>query len=40
VKLDFIEPQAGEYLARIGEPKTTKDIKKLGLTNCTDLIAY
>ena len=40
VLMEFIAPQAGEYFARIAEPETTKDTRKINLTNYTDLIAY
>ena len=38
--MDFMVAQAGEYPAKIAEPKTTMDIRKLSLTNFADLIAY
>ena len=38
--MELIAPHAGEYFAKIAEPETKKDIRKLSFTNCIDLIAY
>ena len=38
--MEFIAPQAGADSAKIAEPEIMMDTRKLGLTNCTYLIAY
>ena len=38
--MEFIAPQAETDFAKIAEPEITMNTRKLGLTNCTYLIAY